>query len=161
MSALTELAIRNAKAREKPYKLYDERGLYLIVRPNRAHWWRFRFTVGGRGKLLSLGVYPDVSLRRARAKCDEPRRQVADEMDRAVRRRAGVDLLARLAADRQIARGRRSPAIRPCLRQLARPGRTLDGARDPPPRNIVIWRGMPRMSDIAFGFQFGAQFVGN
>jgi integrase len=88
VSALTELEIRNAKAREKPYKLYDERGLYLIVRPDGARWWRYRYAVAGREKLLSLGTYPDVSLRRAREKRDDMRRQVADGVDPAVRRRA-------------------------------------------------------------------------
>ena len=72
-----------------------------------------------------------------------------------------IDLLARLAADRQKARDQRFPTIPSCLRQLARIQGTLDRACDPPPGNIVIWRGMSRLSDIAFGFQLGAQLVGN
>jgi hypothetical protein len=72
-----------------------------------------------------------------------------------------IDLLNRLAADRQSAGVRRSPTIQSCLRQLARLGGYLDRARDPPPGNTVIWRGMSRLSDIAFGFQLAAQNVGN
>jgi len=72
-----------------------------------------------------------------------------------------IDLLNRLAADRQSNAGRRSPTIQSCLRQLARLGGYLDRARDPPPGNTVIWRGKSRLSDIAFGFQLAAQNVGN
>jgi hypothetical protein len=71
-----------------------------------------------------------------------------------------IDLLARLAADRQGACGRRSPTIQSCLTQLARLGGYLDRASDPPPGNIVIWRGMSRLSDIAFGFQLGCSTCG-
>jgi len=53
-----------------------------------------------------------------------------------------IDILARLAADRQRTAVRRSPTIQSCLRQLARLGGTPDLASDPPPGNIVIWRGM-------------------
>lgn len=72
-----------------------------------------------------------------------------------------IDILARLAADRQRTAVRRSPTIQSCLRQLARLGGYLDRACDPPPGNIVIWRGMSRLSDIAMGFQLGATIVGN
>ncbi len=72
-----------------------------------------------------------------------------------------IDILARLAADRQRTAVRRSPTIQSCLRQLARLGGYLDRTYDPPPGNIVIWRGMSRLSDIALGFKLGAQVVGN
>jgi hypothetical protein len=72
-----------------------------------------------------------------------------------------IDILARLAADRQRTAVRRSPTIQSCLRQLARLGGYLDRTCDPPPGNIVIWRGMSRLSDIAMGFQLGATIVGN
>jgi hypothetical protein len=44
---LTETAIRSAKPREKPYKLFDERGLYLLVAPTGGRLWRFRYRHGG------------------------------------------------------------------------------------------------------------------
>ena len=72
-----------------------------------------------------------------------------------------IRILNRLAADRQAAHGRRSPTIQSCLRQLAHLGGYLDRTCDPPSGNIVIWRGMSRLSDIALGFQLGAQLVGN
>jgi integrase len=85
---LTEAAIRNAKPREKPYKLFDERGLFMLVVPTGGRLWRFRYRHGGKEKLLSLGAYPDVTLRRAREKRDEARRLVADAIDPSARRQA-------------------------------------------------------------------------
>ena len=72
-----------------------------------------------------------------------------------------IDILARLATDRQVARGLRSPTIRFYLRQLARLKGTLDRTCDPPPGNIVIGRGISRLSDIALSFRLGAQRVGH
>lgn len=60
--ALTDTAIRNAKPGPKPRKLYDERGLYLLLNPNGSRWWRFKYRFGGKEKLLSLGTYPEVPL---------------------------------------------------------------------------------------------------
>jgi hypothetical protein len=62
---LTEALIRAAKRRDKPYKLFDERGLYLLIDPKYSPGWRFKYYFEGREKLLSLGTYPDVTLRRA------------------------------------------------------------------------------------------------
>src|SRR5215475_11368370 len=84
---LTDNAVRGAKPREKPYKLFDERGLFLIVTATGARWWRLKYRVGGKDKLLSLGVYPDVSLKLARERRDELRRQLADGIDPGVRRK--------------------------------------------------------------------------
>jgi hypothetical protein len=85
---LTEAAIRNAKPREKPYKIFGERGLFMLVVPTGGRLWRFRYRHGGKEKLLSLGAYPDVALRRAREKRDEARRLVADGIDPSARRQA-------------------------------------------------------------------------
>ena len=91
MPALTELQIRAAKPREKPYKLFDERGLYLLVTHSadsyRGRLWRLRYRYAKTEKLLSLGNYPDVSLKRAREKRDEARRLLADGVDPSVRRK--------------------------------------------------------------------------
>lgn len=59
---LTDTAIRNAKPGAKPAKLFDERGLFLLVTPAGGKWWRFRYKFDGKEKLLSLGIYPDVPL---------------------------------------------------------------------------------------------------
>ena len=85
---LTNTQIRGARPREKPYKLFDERGLYLLVHPKGGRWWRFRYRLRGREKLLSLGTYPDVSLKRAREKRDEARSLVADKIDPSAKRQA-------------------------------------------------------------------------
>lgn len=85
---LTEAEIRAAKASEKPLKLFDGGGLYLLVNPNGSRWWRLKYRVAGREKLMSLGVYPDVPLKRAREKRDEARRMVADGIDPSAQRQA-------------------------------------------------------------------------
>jgi integrase len=86
--SLTELAIRAAKPQAKPYKVYDEKGLFLLVKPNGARLWRFKYAHAGVEKLLSLGSYPEVPLKRARAKRDEARNLVADAIDPSAKRRA-------------------------------------------------------------------------
>jgi len=60
MTTLTELRIRAAEAAEKPYKLYDERGLFMLVTTAGGRLWRFKYRIGGVEKLLTLGAYPDV-----------------------------------------------------------------------------------------------------
>lgn len=60
--ALSDTALRNAKPTEKPFKLYDERGLYLIVNPNGGKWWRLKYRLDGKEKRISLGIYPEVTL---------------------------------------------------------------------------------------------------
>jgi len=67
------------EVRDKPYKVFDALGLYLIVRPSGRHWWRFRYRFDGMEKTLSLGVYPDVGLSAARSKRDDARRLIAEE----------------------------------------------------------------------------------
>ncbi len=78
---LTDTAIKNAKPRDKAYRLFDERGLYLEVSPQGGKWWRLKYRIDGREKRLSLGVYPDVSLRDARERRDTLRKQVAAGID--------------------------------------------------------------------------------
>jgi hypothetical protein len=60
--SLTNTAIVNAKPGPKPFKLFDERGLFLLVTPAGGKWWRFRYKFDGKEKLLSLGIYPDIPL---------------------------------------------------------------------------------------------------
>jgi integrase len=65
---LTDTKIRNAKPKEKPYKLSDGNGLTLLINPNGSKWWRLRYYFGDKEKMLSLGVYPKVGLQSAREK---------------------------------------------------------------------------------------------
>ncbi|RLA48222.1 MAG: integrase [Gammaproteobacteria bacterium] len=75
--SLTDAAIRKAKPREKFYKMFDYRGLFLQISPKGGKWWRFKYRFEGKEKLLSLGVYPDVGLKEARELREEARKQVA------------------------------------------------------------------------------------
>jgi integrase len=86
--ALTNTAIRNAKPAQKPIKLTDERGLYLLLKPNGSRWWRFDYRYGGKRKTLSMGVYPDVSLKDARNRRDEARKLLAFDADPGENRKA-------------------------------------------------------------------------
>lgn len=85
---LTDTKIRNAKPRNKPQRLFDERGLYLEVSPAGGKWWRLKYRFGGKEKRLSLGVYPDVSLKDARDRRDDSRRLLADGIDPSDNRKA-------------------------------------------------------------------------
>ena len=69
--ALTELGVKSAKPRDKEYMLGDGRGLWLLVKPDGKKYWRLRYWVGDKERKISLGVYPTVGLKDARAKRDE------------------------------------------------------------------------------------------
>ncbi len=86
--ALTDVAVRTAKPREKSYKLFDSGGLYLEVSPSGGKWWRFKYRVAGKEKRLSFGTYPDVPLKAAREKRDATRQQHAAGIDPGAARRA-------------------------------------------------------------------------
>ena len=62
MVGKTDIEFRNAKPKEKAYKIADEKGLFLYVSPNGSKYWRFKYRFAGKEKLLALGVYGDVSL---------------------------------------------------------------------------------------------------
>jgi integrase len=79
--SLTATSVRNAKAGKKTVKLFDERGLYLEISPSGGKWWRLKYRFAGREKRLSLGVYPDVSLKDARDRRDAARKLLADGID--------------------------------------------------------------------------------
>lgn len=78
---LSDSAVKNAKPQEKRYKLPDAQGLYLEIAPNGGKWWRLRYFYNGKEKLISLGVYPAVSLKMARERRDEARRMLAEGKD--------------------------------------------------------------------------------
>ena len=80
---LTDTAIRKAKPAAKPLQMADGGGLYLLLRPDGARWWRwdYRRPVTGKRNTLSLGTYPDVGLADARARRDGARKQIAAGID--------------------------------------------------------------------------------
>jgi len=63
---LTDPVIKAAKPKDKPYKLSDGDGLVLLIQPNGSKWWRFRYQYNGKEKMLSIGTYPEVTLKDAR-----------------------------------------------------------------------------------------------
>lgn len=86
--ALTDLEIRKTKPIEKQIKLTDSRGLYLLLKPNGSRWWRFDYRYDGKRKTISMGVYPEVSLKEARFRRDESRKLLASNIDPSKKRKA-------------------------------------------------------------------------
>src|SRR3954464_397211 len=86
--ALTDKAAGNAKPQDKAYKLFDGEGLYLLVQPDGAKYWRLKYRFATKEKLLSLGVYPAVSLKRAREKRTKAKAALADGRDPSADRQA-------------------------------------------------------------------------
>lgn len=86
--SLSDTAIKNAKPSTKPIKLSDEKGLFLLVTPAGGKWWRLKFRFGGKEKLLSLGTYPDISLKDARQRRDDARKLLANDIDPSEHRKA-------------------------------------------------------------------------
>jgi integrase len=85
--ALTDLAIRRTKARERAYKLYDEKGLYLLISATGAKLWRLKYRVAGKEKTLALGQYPERSLVQARDDTYEARKLIRDGGDPSAQRK--------------------------------------------------------------------------
>jgi integrase len=79
--ALSDTAIRNAKAAAKPVRMFDGGGLYLEVAPSGGKWWRLKYRHNDKEKRLSLGTYPDTSLKAARARRDAARTLIAEGID--------------------------------------------------------------------------------
>jgi hypothetical protein len=127
---LTEATIRNAVRRDKPYKLTDERGLFLFIKPNGAKWGRFRYRFGRKQKLkkgqntekektLSCGVYPEVSLKEARERRDDFRALL----------RKGIDPAAQRAADKLATGDTVSVVVNEYLQKLETPPKDGSKAR--------------------------------
>ncbi|OKP27556.1 tyrosine-type recombinase/integrase [Serratia fonticola] len=85
---LTDVQIRRSKPQDKPYTLNDGNGLSLLIDPSGTKGWRFRYRFAGKAKMISFGVYGDVSLAEARKKRDEARHQLANNINPSDARRA-------------------------------------------------------------------------
>ena len=79
--ALTDAKIRAAKPKDKPYKLADEKGMYLLVQPTGRLLWRLKFRRAGKEYKLSMGTYPDTTLKQAREKRDQARGLIGQGLD--------------------------------------------------------------------------------
>ena len=85
---LTETRIRAAKPSDRQYRLADTGGLYMQVETSGGRYWRFNYRLHGRQKTLALGVYPDVSLLKARERHRAARAQLADGVDPSLEKQA-------------------------------------------------------------------------
>lgn len=82
---LTNVQCKNAKPKEKPYKLSAGRGMYLEIMPNGSKYWRMKYRIKADGKLkekrIAFGVYPEISLKEADEKCTETRKLLSQNLD--------------------------------------------------------------------------------
>lgn len=78
---LTDTQTRQAKPGSKVLKLFDGGGLFLQVAKNGGKWWRLKYRFGGKEKLLSLGVYPDIGLKEARERREDAKKLLANGID--------------------------------------------------------------------------------
>lgn len=88
MYQLTDTKVKKTKPGDRPVKLSDGHGLYLHVAPTGGKLWRFTYRFGGKQKLMALGVYPEVSLQRAREKHGDARKLLAEGIDPMSQRKA-------------------------------------------------------------------------
>ncbi len=75
---LNDMQIRRAKPEDKPYTLGYGQGLSLLIEPNGSKCWRFRYRFAGKAKMISLDVYPTITLADARSRRDDARKLVAE-----------------------------------------------------------------------------------
>ncbi|MEN3373606.1 integrase arm-type DNA-binding domain-containing protein [Dechloromonas sp. ZS-1] len=97
--ALTDIGIRTAKPQEKSIKMTDGGGLYLLLNTNGSKWWRLDYRFDGKRKTLSVGVYPEISLKDARERRDAARKLLADGVDPGAQRKAAKATRAALNAN--------------------------------------------------------------
>jgi hypothetical protein len=95
---LTDTRVRNAKPTAKSYKLSDGGGMYLLVTPDGARYWRLDYRFAGKRRTLAFGVYPTVTLASARTRREEARALLAKEMDPGAVKKA-TKRAAKLAAE--------------------------------------------------------------
>ncbi len=78
---LSDIRIRNLKSTDKPYKVSDFEGLFILVKVSGSKSWRFKYRIDGKEKLFVIGDYPAVSLAKARQARDMAKAQLADGID--------------------------------------------------------------------------------
>ena len=81
IAPLSDMKVSKTKPREKSFTMFDGGGLYLMVTPTGGKLWRFKYSFGGKNKLISFGSYPDVSLSMARDRRAAARRKIAEGID--------------------------------------------------------------------------------
>ena len=86
--SLTDAAVKATRPTEKPRKLFDGGGLYLLLGPDGSRGWRFKYRYAGKERLISFGTYPGVTLKEARDRRDDAKRQLRDGIDPSAARKA-------------------------------------------------------------------------
>ncbi len=120
---LTDIAIRHARPKPKPYRITDGGGLFLQIQPSGSKLWRFKYRLDGKEKLLSLGQYPVVTLAEARDRRTEAKRQLErgddpiaekrqEEINRALARAQTFGLIAQDFLDKLRKDGRTEQTVR-------------------------------------------------
>ena len=84
---LTDTTITNAKPKDKKYKLFDGDGLFLLVMPNGSKRWRLKYRFNGKEKEYAIGIYPTITLKKAREKKLELKRLIADGIDPSIKKK--------------------------------------------------------------------------
>ena len=85
---LTDAVVKKAKPGNKPARIFDGRGLYIEIAPSGGKWWRWKYRCEGKERLLSMGTYPDVTLKAARERRDEARALLQSGVDPGAARKA-------------------------------------------------------------------------
>ncbi len=87
---LSDSSIKTLKPKDKPFKLFDGEGLFLLVKPNGSRYWRLSYRQSGKSKTLAIGVYPQVTLKEARVAKNAARKLIAQAIDPVAHRKAAV-----------------------------------------------------------------------
>jgi len=102
----SDVAIKNAKPKEKPYRIKDARGFYLRVNPGGSKWWRMEYAIDGKRNMLSIGVYPSVSLAKARENYRALQAMIAGGIDPSeTRKQARIEKAEALDREQRKAKG--------------------------------------------------------
>jgi len=140
---LSDTAIKNAKPADKPYKMQDEKGMYLLVHSNGSKYFRYNYRFDGKRKTLALGTYPVTSLKEARDKRDTAKKQIDGGIDPSENKKAVKASKAESAANsfEIIAREWGSKKVNEWDDKNNRSKRMLE-------RNVFPWLGSRPITDI-------------
>ena len=89
---LTEVQVKNTKPTDAPYKISDGGGMYLLVNPTGGKYWHLAYRYNNKQKLLALGVYPEVTLAKARKAREKARKLIKDGIDPSEEKKAAKKL---------------------------------------------------------------------
>jgi len=78
---LTDTTVKQTRAKQKPFKLADGNGLFILIQPDGKRYWRLAYRYAGKQKMLALGVYPDIGLKEARSGREKARALLAQGID--------------------------------------------------------------------------------